>query len=151
MAEPQRLVVDTNVVFKWHVTERESHLAPAQTLLEDFLRGFVDLLAPDILRYELSNLLRVAVQQGRLSEDRARRAYSGFEASGIVLASTSALVQEGLDLALRHRISIFDALFLLVGLRSNTPLVTDDERLATAGAAAGCAVIRLADYQSASG
>ena len=73
MAEPQRLVVDTNVVFKWFVRERERNLPQAGQLLEDFFQSQVGLLAPDVLDYELSNLLRRAVQQGRLAAPLAFR------------------------------------------------------------------------------
>ena len=151
MAELQRLVVDTNVAFKWFVRERERNLPQAGQLLEDFLPSQVGLLAPDVLDYKLSNLLRRAVQQGRLAIPPALQAHRDFLAVGIILVDTASLVHEALRLGLAHRISIFDALFLLVGLRSNTSLVTDDERLSTAGAAAGCAVIRLGDYRPVSG
>lgn len=151
MAEPQRLVVDTNVAFKWFVRERERNLPQARQLLEDFFRSQVGLFAPDVLDHELSNLLRRAVQQGRLATLPALQAHSDFLALGIIFVETASLIHDALRLGLALRISIFDALFLLVALRSNMPLVTDDERLATAGAAAGCAVIRLAEYQPVMG
>mgnify|MGYP001134406343 CR=1 FL=1 len=52
------IVVDTSVVFKWYrQTDDEEHVAQALALLNDHLDGVTALSAPDLLIYELGNLL----------------------------------------------------------------------------------------------
>lgn len=151
MADSRAFVPDTNVIFKWYIAERERNLAQARAVREDFVGGNIDLTAPNILSYELANIMRVAFEEGRLPYAEAIQTYTDFEALQIPLVDADAWVPEALVLALGHRISVFDALFLLVGARSNATVVTDDERLVRAGQAAGFRIIRLADYSSVSG
>ena len=52
-------VVDTSVVFKWSRQQgEEEHITQALTLLDDHLAGRLDLHAPDLLLYELGNVVQ---------------------------------------------------------------------------------------------
>ena len=60
-----RYVLDSCVSFKWHV--REAGSDGALRLRDDFLKGILELLAPDILPIENAHSLTRAERQGRIT------------------------------------------------------------------------------------
>src|SRR5438874_11637172 len=66
MTEALVLVVDASVVVKWHLRDEE-FVDLALRVLQDYQDGRIDLLAPDHVRYEVPNAIRVAVSRSRLS------------------------------------------------------------------------------------
>lgn len=50
-------VVDTSIVVKWLNTERENDIELANRLLEDALNGKIELVAPELVKYEVANVL----------------------------------------------------------------------------------------------
>ena len=60
-----RYVLDSCVGFKWHV--REAGTDEALRLRDDFLKGIVELLSPDIYPVENAHSLTRAERQGRIT------------------------------------------------------------------------------------
>ncbi len=100
-----------------------------------------------MLLYELANLLRVAGDERRISPREAAEAYADFDAFQIPVVRGDAWLTEALSLGIAHRINVFDAIFVLVGMRFDATVASDDERLVRVGQALGSAVVRLADYR----
>src|SRR3989344_3106779 len=53
----QRIVLDTSVIIKWLNRNNEQHLAQADQLLDSVRKGEVELIAPELIKYELGNVL----------------------------------------------------------------------------------------------
>ena len=51
-------VLDTSVVLKWYLHKDEPERARALALRQTYLDGWLRLLAPDLLLYEVANVLR---------------------------------------------------------------------------------------------
>jgi predicted nucleic acid-binding protein len=64
-------VVDASVVLKWFLPEKDSGLA--DSLLEDFLNGDAELIAPDLILLEAANALWKRVELARNFRQRRLR------------------------------------------------------------------------------
>ena len=78
MTEALVLVVDASVVVKWHLRDEE-FVDLALRVLQDYQDGRIDLLAPDHVRYEVPNAIRVAVSRSRLSFVEGTGAVNDFD------------------------------------------------------------------------
>ena len=123
------VVLDANVVAGW--------LLPDEDALE--LGADVAFAAPQLLVYELANILIVAVRRGRIDPDGAREAET--------LASTLPItyhppppMSDLLALATTHGLSAYDAAYLALAKTEAAPLATFDKALAAAARAEGLEV-----------
>jgi len=117
--------VDTSVAYKWFAPAEEPGLDEAMDLLRAHRDGEVDLLAPSLMRIELLNALRYA---GYCAEDLAGAVHdlTRFHIE-FVDASDDVLSHAGL-LALDHKLSVYDALFLAMAIERDCVLVTADRK-----------------------
>jgi predicted nucleic acid-binding protein len=86
--------------------------------------------APELLVIETANALCGYVRSNRLTPSQAGRALGILIGSSVSLEPLSSLVADALELALRHRISAYDASYLALAERTEAVLVTADRRLA---------------------
>jgi predicted nucleic acid-binding protein len=140
MSEPSpRLVVDASVAFKWFVIEGEEHVQEAWRLLEGHRVESTPLVAPDLLRLEVLN----ALKSRRVPEPailRAADALDGFRLEWRQIGG--ALSRTAAEIALQHRLSLYDAAYAALALELDAELVTADRRLAESGA---CRIRLLGD------
>ena len=117
-----RWVLDANVVVKWALAEDYYQIAT------QFRDGEHDLIAPDVIIWEVLNILVGNAQQRVITTDvvlsMLETIYDRFD-----LYNSEALLDEAMRLALRLTISLFDAVYLLVAVLEGCPLVTADRRL----------------------
>lgn len=96
-----------------------------------------ELLAPQQLTAEVASVVHGWSLASQISDAQALRAFVEFEALGIeqlpMMSSLSAVF------ALRHNISAYDAMYVVLARAAQCPLVTLDARLAAA--APDCAVL----------
>ncbi len=117
------LVVDSSVAYKWFNKRDESSVDAALELLEAHHARKCLLSAPAHLPAEVANGLRYA----RLESAERELAIEGL--SGVELALfplDGPLLSAALTLALRHDLTIHDALFAALAVRLNCGLVTAD-------------------------
>ena len=119
------LVIDASVAVKWLLSESETDKAEA-VLTACQQRGIIP-LAPEILTAEVSSALWKRVMRGFLDADRALSLFSHFERIRPTLAPIGNLAGLALRLALRHRQSIYDCLYIALALETPCDLVTADE------------------------
>jgi predicted nucleic acid-binding protein len=106
----------------------------------------LDLLAPDLLSIELGNVLwKKHLFQGLALAD-AEQYLTGFPKFNIPLVSSIALLDDAFRLAVSHRRSVYDALYVELSVRENCQFVTADEKLVTALGAAFPNIVRLARW-----
>lgn len=113
-------IVDTSVAVKWVVREVGSENALA--LVGD------DLVAPDLLRAELGNVLWKKVQRGEIT---AAQAIAGFEEAIDLLAfvPSAGLALPALAMALELGHPVYDCYFIALAEQLDSVLVTADRRL----------------------
>lgn len=117
-----QFIVDASVAAKWflpeqYTTEAQHLLAPAH-----------DLLAPDLIHSEFTNVMLKAIRRRELSIDQARVAV--LEVPTLVRAmSIDTIMSSTLDLALKYDRSAHDASYVALGLREQCQVVTADRKL----------------------
>ena len=113
-------VLDASVAIKWFVDD-EPHTAEAKALLAAYSAGRLDLIAPDLLWFELCNVLWKAVRTRRITGTRATDSLVRMEQVGISTVSNRHLREDALMIALTHHRSVYDASYLALAATSACP------------------------------
>ena len=132
-----RCVVDASVVLKWQLDDEddvEQALALRDASLVD---GAVELHAPALLAYELTNAIHAAARRLRLADELAEEALANLLVAGIELhpPDPPATLARARELG----ISGYDAAYVALADRLGVELWSADLRLVEAAArGAGC-------------
>lgn len=126
-------VVDASVGLGWVLVEPSS--PAAERWLEEHVSGQEPLVGPELLHYEVANVL--ATRSG-LTADQALEGYRHFQALEIETYSLGAEEYEAaLAFASRYGTTVYDASYVVLALRLQAPLLTADRRLAAQAARVG--------------
>lgn len=132
-----RVVVDASFAGAWILPDE--HSAEAEGLLKQVLEGNAEVAVPDLWSYEIVNLLIMAARRGRIPEEQIPTALRLLEKIPCVFYDHhSTLVRErAFRLATRFSLSAYDAAYLELADRLQSPLRSGDRRLAEAAGALG--------------
>jgi predicted nucleic acid-binding protein len=124
----------------------EPQTPEALRVLSGYQNGQLSLLALELIYAEFGNIIwKKQLMQG-LDAVAAEEAIEKFLRLNFRLASATTLLEEGYRIAITHKRSVYDSLYLALSLREQCQLVTADERLVNAVGGAFPQVIRLADW-----
>lgn len=91
------------------------------------------LLAPDFLILECGNVLATKARQGMMSDTQSRAALRAVtEVPNLVLRPSRSHMEVAHALALELRQTTYDCLYLALALSESRPLLTADDRFASA-------------------
>lgn len=128
------LVIDASVV-AWAFAEE--HQIAEQAFA---LAGAETMMVPALWWYQLRNSLVLGERLGRITERQTARFLR--DVSRLAIAIDTATGESGmLTLARRHRLTIYDAVYLELALRAAVPLATLDAMLSAAARAEGVHLI----------
>jgi predicted nucleic acid-binding protein len=110
------------------------------------LRGYLTrCISADHVIKEVANAIwRHAVVRGLMSLEEARQAYrilSMLAGTNIELHPQGELMDEAFEIALRRRVTVYDALYIALAKRRGTPLLTLDRKQAKAAQKEGVEVV----------
>jgi predicted nucleic acid-binding protein len=129
-------VVDASVAVKWCLPARdESLVSEAEELLASYRTGAEQFLVPDLFWLEVANALWKAVWKQKIDSETAARSFRVVSDLKIPTISSVDLVPLALQLAVTHRRTVYDSVYVALALRVKANLITADERLANALAA----------------
>ena len=138
------LVVDSSVVVKWFVPE--PHTPEALRVLAGYQNGQLSLLTPELIYAEFGNIIwKKQIAQG-LDAVTAEETIEKFLRLNFRLTPATTLLEEAYRIAIAHKRSVYDSLYLALSLREQCQFVIADERLVNAVGGAFPQVIRLADW-----
>lgn len=123
---PTLAVVDASVALKWILPEPGR--AAALAVLDTWEVGHLDLVAPRLFMEEIASALARRFRRGLLSGPEAHQALALMELRRPALRDDSNDLAEAFALALRHRISMWDSLYLALAIRLRCDLITADLR-----------------------
>jgi len=123
-----RYVVDASVVLKWFLRD-EIEGPRALAVLDRFLTGALDIIAPALLEFEVINGLRIAGKRGRISNRAVKDAARAFLDLGLQFVPLSFYAEGTLDLAEKYDLSAYDASYPALAVESGIDLITADEKL----------------------
>jgi predicted nucleic acid-binding protein len=119
------MIVDASVILSAFFPDEDQ--AQAQALIREHVMGRVELVAPTLLPYEVTNAVVQAQRRGRISDAHAETILTSFEGLGIALRPV--IWQKMLPLAQRFERSAYDAAYLALAEMAERPLITGDRRL----------------------
>jgi predicted nucleic acid-binding protein len=133
------LVLDASATLAWLLPEE----------LTDAITAAFDLIAddcawvPSLWRIEVANSLTVYLRRGRITPLRRRESLVDLQLLPILYdAETDNHVWgRTLELADRHQLTVYDAIYLELALRLSLPLATLDEALRQAAQQEGVALL----------
>ncbi len=121
-------VVDASVAACWLIPDEQG--AAALALLDAMLEGQIRVMAPELWRYEMLNVVRNAVSSSRLDEHETRRALALLAEAPVEFVPAGPQRQAAmLTTALDHKLSIYDAAYFALAQEVGVPLVTKDKDL----------------------
>lgn len=120
------MVVDASVSLKWALDD-EDGVPQAVALRDAAFRDGVQMVAPSLWLYEITNGLVMAVRRGRLALELGAEALDHLLALEVRLADPAA--RDIYEQALRYEITSYDAAYLALASVLEVPLWTGDRRL----------------------
>lgn len=118
-----KLVVDASVALKWQLDDEEC-VPQAIALRDDCLKKSIEMCAPTLWLYEVTNGFIVASWRGRFPSAEVSQALDDLFALGIKLRTPDP--QRVAALALAHKITAYDSAYLASAEQENCDLWTGD-------------------------
>jgi predicted nucleic acid-binding protein len=122
-----RYVIDASVATRFVLSE--NLYDEAKNIIEGFIEGDYNLLAPTLINYEVGNALRTAAARKEISEEESEEAYEAF--LGFKLDVDNMELDDflgALALSNRRNISIYDAAYIWLSKKLAAPLLTADAK-----------------------
>lgn len=123
-----KLVIDASVLLMAYFPDEDGH-RQAQILMGDHSWGNVELLAPPLLRYEITNACLIASRRGRLPFEKAKEVAREILNLADLIAVEDPPFEGVLELSEKLGISAYDGVYLALAKKQRVPLVTGDRRL----------------------
>lgn len=120
------LIVDTSVALKWLNQDNEQSIDHADKILKDARDGKVEILAPELLKYEIGNAL---LYGKKIANEDIKELLSIFYSLPIsfILENTE-LANNTYILAKDLRITYYDASFVSLAKQYGATLVTENSK-----------------------
>lgn len=123
MERPKK-VIDASIVIKWF--SEEPHSDKAMKLKFDYLEKRIDFIIPDLLFYEVANVLRYNKLNERLITDSLD---SIFVLNIDTKLVNKAIISNSVRKAIKYNISVYDAAYVALAELFDCELITADEKL----------------------
>ena len=124
------VVVDTSIALKWVLEEADSN--KADTLLAEWIKKGMLIIAPNLLAYEITNALYRKVRKGEITLDRAKEALAEISLAEIEFdfSSDFTLSTRAIELANQFNLpATYDSHYLALAERKGCELWTADLRM----------------------
>jgi predicted nucleic acid-binding protein len=129
-----KLVADTNIFIAVALNE------PEKTTIIDCTRGY-DLVAPDVLPFEIGNALSALRKKGLLRQEEIIQAWDQIRKISVGLRRID--IRASLKLALQYNIYAYDAYFLELALNQRCPLITLDRKMKQVAEGIGISILEV--------
>ncbi len=127
-----KIVTDTNVFIAVALDE------PEKPRVIDITSG-CELLAPEVLPFEIGNALTALMRKRLLDPDEIESAWAAAQAIPVELCALD--IREALRIASRLKIYAYDAYFIECALKSRSPLLTLDRGLKAVAGGLGIRIL----------
>jgi predicted nucleic acid-binding protein len=122
------IVIDASTLLKAYFPDEEGS-KKAEELLFFYSTGKLDLIVPSLIDYEISNAIFVAYKRNRITFDEAKEIQEKIINLDIKKLDFNFFKQGLLDICKRFNISVYDASYLFLSVKSEIKMVTGDKRL----------------------
>src|SRR3990170_7894967 len=123
---PESTVLDSSVVLKWFRKD-EIWRDEALQIRQTYLDGHMLIYVPDLLIYEIANVLRYKPD---LTDQQVQEALDSLYDLHIKIVQISQeMIKGAIRLAYSYGITVYDAAFMALAESLKAPFVTADEKL----------------------
>lgn len=136
------LVIDTSVAVKWLNQDNEENVDTADKIMVDAKNGKVELLAPELIKYEIGNVLLFSKKISNKDFEYLLKIFYSLPITFV--AESEELAKMTYELAFNLGITYYDASFLSVAKQYNATLIT--ENIKHQGKSRDVKVTSLRDY-----
>lgn len=136
------VVIDSSVIVKWLNVIDEEDIELADKILADTLKGELELIAPELAKYEIGNVL--LLKKKLPLEEIEFAIHSLYQYPIQFVSETEELAKETFNFAFELGITYYDAAFLSLAKQYNASLVTENTK--HQGKSTKVRVIPLKDY-----
>lgn len=120
------VVVDASVAYKWITEEDANTDSPALNLLGQLMEAKEDVLIPDIMLYELANVLSTKTN---LTLGEVEQAWIFFESINLrITTPTPQFIRKSIKFSRKHHVSVYDASYAVLALEARCSLFTADNK-----------------------
>lgn len=116
-------VIDASVAVKWYSSFGEDDLEKADKLLQMYVEGSCDFMAPTLISYELANALRF---NPNFNSEDVKRAMKSFFELQFTLQPPSEYMSSAVEVAFKYSLSLYDAVYATLSQFVGAPLITAD-------------------------
>ena len=135
-------VIDSSIIVKWLSQDNEKYLDEADKILLDARQGNIELITPELAKYEVGNVLLFSKN---LSQEQAEIVLLEFYRLPISFITESEKQSvETFKLASDFKITYYDASFMSLAKQYDAILVTDN--IEHQGKDSNIKVVSLKDY-----
>ena len=121
-------VVDSSIVFKWYRQPGdEDHVPQAVSILEHHLHGELEIHVPDLLFYELGNILRF--KETLVSKDALTILRDTYALALKIHPIDLLLAEETFRFAREYDVTFYDASFVALSHLLQASFITADKKL----------------------
>lgn len=121
------VILDSSVVAKWFFAEDLS--TQAISVRQNWIGSKLDLLAPDLILTEVSNIIWKKQRLGLISNLEARDTLIDLLALALPTVSSQSLLIAAYNLAEKCDLTVYDSLYLALSIQMQAELITADLRL----------------------
>jgi predicted nucleic acid-binding protein len=122
----ERTVIDASIGVKWFVAERDSE--KALILRDKYQREEIELVAPNLIYYEVANALRFHPHY-KLTEANLLDSINALRDMQIVVDPPTDVWLQAFDLSMSQDISVYDAIYIAMSEVLDAKLITSDKKL----------------------
>ena len=123
-------VVDASVGAKWASPQIIESLADrADSFLEAYMDGSVEILVPDLFWIEIGSFLWKSAKRGQITAALARGALDAMLNRPFRTLPSRSVLPEALKIASDFDRTIYDSIYVAMAIATKTELITADERL----------------------
>lgn len=122
-----KLCLDSSTAIKWVLPEDDSPLALA--LRDDFRKGILDLIAPDVLPVEVAHALTRAERKGVLQVGEALPRLAAVMSLPTEFYDYLPLLASAVELSSSERVGVYDCLYIALSIREQCKVVTADQKM----------------------
>lgn len=119
-----RVIADTNIFLAVVLDE------PEKAKIIELTSGF-ELLAPDVLPFEIGNAITAMMKKKLITADEAPLIWDATQLIPVELSTIG--IREALNIAIEHNIYAYDAYFLQCAIKHQCPLITLDHQMKEIG------------------
>ena len=123
---PESALLDSSVVLKWFRRD-EVWRDVALQLRQAYIEGRMLIYVPDLLTYEIANVLRFKPD---LSQGQVQAAVNSLYDMQIrIVKGSREVIKEAIRIAYLYDVTVYDAAFVAIAENLNAPFITADDKL----------------------